>query len=129
MSEFMSTLAEMFPRLTGPLGFRFIVQPLAAAFLGMRDGRRDNRSGEAPYFLDLLIHPHNRRRKLNSGIAALLVPITIGIVLDLVAQQLIFEQIRVFQAVVVGTFLIGLPYVVVRGLANRMIKAGVRYRR
>ncbi len=39
---------------TGPLKFRFVVQPLVAAVLALRAGIRDAREGRAPFLWALL---------------------------------------------------------------------------
>lgn len=43
--------AELVGRTTGPMMFRFILQPLMAMFYAYRDGLLDARSGRPPYCL------------------------------------------------------------------------------
>jgi hypothetical protein len=122
MYELIASIALALPRLTGPLGFRFIVQPIAATLLGIRDGRRDVEAGEPPYLLNLLAHPDKRWRLWRSSLRAMLVPVIIGVILDGIAQTMIFSVLRPGQAILVGAILIGLPYITARGLINRYIR-------
>lgn len=40
---------EIAARPSGPLAFRFYLQPAMATFFAIRDGLRDARAGNAPY--------------------------------------------------------------------------------
>jgi hypothetical protein len=41
--------AHLLARLSGPGAFRFVLQPLVAVLLGIRDGRADAKAGRPPY--------------------------------------------------------------------------------
>src|SRR5262249_1737990 len=41
-------------RASAPMKFRFVLQPLMAALVAIRDGRKDARAGRAPYIWALL---------------------------------------------------------------------------
>ena len=43
-------------RLTGPGRFRFVLQPVVAILLGIRDGLLDARAGRPPYLYNLLFY-------------------------------------------------------------------------
>jgi hypothetical protein len=47
-------------------------------------------------------------------------PVILGIVLDGIAQYLIFKQIRPVAAILVGGLVIGVPYALARGVTNRI---------
>ena len=55
-------------RASAPVKFRFVLQPLMAALVAIRDGRKDARAGRAPYIWALLGEPRERRARLNRGI-------------------------------------------------------------
>jgi hypothetical protein len=129
MYELIVPIAATFPRLTGPLGFRFIVQPIAATLLGIRDGRRDVEAGEPPYLLNILLHPEKRWRLWRGSLRAMLIPVLIGIILDGIAQSMIFSVLRPGQAILVGAILIGLPYISARGLINRYLRMRLAHHR
>ncbi len=112
-------LADLPKRLTGPGRFRFILQPTVAIILGIRGGRADARAGRHPFLYGLLVHAAHRREYLRTGLATIRDIVAIGIILDAVAQLLIFRQIHPGAALVVGPVLIGMPYALARALSNR----------
>ena len=115
---FIDKLAD---RVTGPMNFRFIMQPLAAILLGIRDGKLDAKAGTPPFILDLFLTPHHRERHIKSALATLLRPIIISIILDAIAQYMIFKHINLAGAVAVGIFVMGVPYSLSRGITNRIV--------
>ena len=114
-------LDDIGARLTGAMNFRFIVQPSVAIFLGIRDGILDAKAGTPPFIFDLVFKPKHRKRQLKSAFKTLLTPIIIGIVLDAIAQYLLFKHIRPLPAVLVGAFVMGVPYSLARGITNRIV--------
>jgi hypothetical protein len=124
----LQTIVErVIARMTGPLSMRFMLQPLVAILLGIRDGRLDAKAGNRPFVMEVIFHPVDRKKALQSALKSLLTPIVLGSVLDAVAQYLLFHQVRPFWAVVVGTLILGLPYSASRGLTNRIV-TGMRKR-
>jgi hypothetical protein len=73
------------------------LQPLLAIVFGVRSGLADAKSGQSPYILALLFHGHKRKELLRSGITAIGHVLAIGILLDAVAQLLIYKQIHPVQ--------------------------------
>jgi hypothetical protein len=112
-------LADIPARLTGPGRLRFILQPTVAIILGILGGRADARTGRPPYLYGLLFHAAHRREYLRTGFAAIRDIVAIGIILDAVAQFLIFRQIHPGAALVIGPVLIATPYALARALSNR----------
>ena len=112
-------LTDLPKRLTGAGRLRFILQPTVATILGIRGGRADARAGRPPYLYGLLFHAAHRREYLGTGLAAVRDLVAIGIILDAVAQLLIFRQIHPGAALVVGPVLIAMPYALARALSNR----------
>lgn len=106
-------------RLTGPGGFRFIVQPAAAAILGIRSGLADARAGRPPYLYGLLFHRGMRYQLAQSGFEKIVNLLLLGILLDSIFQWLIYGVSHPGAALVVGPTLIVAPYAIVRALTNR----------
>jgi hypothetical protein len=113
-------LDELPQRLTGPGRLRFLLQPLVAIVLGWRDGLTDARAGRSPYLFGLLVGREGRKDLLRSGLAAVRDLLAVGIVLDAVAQFLIYGQVHPGAALVIGPVLICLPYSAARALTNRV---------
>lgn len=114
--------ADMPKRLTGPGRFRFVFQPAVAILLGSRDGLRDARAGRPPYLYGVLFHRSRRCELLQSGFAAVMNLLLMGILLDAIAQWLILGVSYPGAALVVGPVLIGIPYALVRALAHRVVR-------
>jgi len=108
--------------LGGPGRLRFVVQPLVAILLGIRDGRRDARAGKPPYVFAVLAVRELRREQLASGVEALTKPLIVAILVDMVVQYLIFRSVRLWSALLVGALLVALPYAATRALTNRIVR-------
>lgn len=115
-------LDELPQRLTGPGRLRFVLQPLVAILLGWRSGRADVRAGRPAYLLGLVTGSVNRKASLRSGFAVVRDLVAVGIVLDAVAQLLIYRQVHPGAAVVIGPVLICLPYALSRALSYRIVR-------
>lgn len=119
-------LDELPQRLTGPGRLRFLLQPLVAIVLGWRGGLADARAGRPPYLFGLLVGGGDRKELLHSGLAAIRDLLAAGIVLDAVAQFLIYGQVHPGAALVIGPVLICLPYGISRALTNRVARLALR---
>lgn len=115
-------------RITGPFHFRFIIQPLIAIILGIRDGRRDAILGRQPYVLNILMDKGNRKKNLRNGLKSIAKPLIVGIFLDAIIQVYLFNSLKLLGAVIVGIVAIGLPYALARGLLNRFARWSIKFK-
>ena len=123
MEEFlMNTWEELIGRQSGPLYFRLILQPIVAAVLAIRAGRSDAREGKRTFFWAFAREPERRRILLREACRDIGKLFLVGVVLDVVYQLIVFHGIRPVQSLMVATVLAVLPYLVVRGLTNRVMK-------
>lgn len=122
MDETSRFWSELVGRLTGPLTFRLILQPVMAAINAARDGVKDARQGRPAYFWTMFTKPSERAHLLKEGWTAELRVIVLGVVMDLVYQYIVFKGIRPLELIVVVFVLAFLPYVVLRGLFNRIAR-------
>ena len=83
-TSFPAFLAGLAGRLSGPGTLRFVLQPLVAILLGVRDGRRDAQTGQPPYFWALLSDREHRRAMARQGATTIAKPFVIAIVVDAV---------------------------------------------
>jgi hypothetical protein len=121
---FSRSFIEDIPRrLTGPGWFRFVLQPLVATFLGIRNGITDAACGRPPYLFGVLFNGGLRRELLKSGFTTVLNLLLMGILLDSVFQYTILGTSYPGAALVVGPTLIVAPYTVARALANRIVRS------
>ena len=116
MPEMLDAMLEVPGRL------RFVIQPLIAIALGFRDGRKDAGARRPPFGIAILFDRHHRAANLGAGIKAIAMPLTIGIVADLVVQYLLVQHIALWHGVIAGAVLIALPYILSRGLTNRALR-------
>lgn len=117
------TLARIFEnlgdRVSGPMHFRVILQPLMAAIFAFRDARRDTREGRTPYFGALLTDPEHRNYLLRNGWKSVGKIFIIALALDAGYQFWVLRWFYPGEAVTVALILAIIPYVVLRGLVNR----------
>lgn len=106
--------------LGGKFQIRLILQPLVAMLLGIRLGLRDAKQGKPPFFASVVTTRHDRWAILRQGLRDAIVPLCVAFVLDGVLQYLILGRVRPAAAVVVGLLLVFFPFVLLRGLTNRI---------
>ena len=113
-------------RLAGPGRFRFVLQPLIATLLGIRNGLADARAGRPPYIYGVLFHRDLRGELMRTGFETVVNLVLMGILLDAIFQWVILGVSHPGAALVMGPVLIGGPYALARALSNRA--AGLRGR-
>src|SRR6188768_3247852 len=63
-------MRDLSDRPSGPLSFRFILQPAMAMIAAFHDGVQDARTGRSPYFWTVLTNPRERIARLNEGLVS-----------------------------------------------------------
>jgi hypothetical protein len=111
---------ELLERPSGPLAFRFILQPVMAGFLASRDGWRDAELHNPPYLWAIWHDPVTRASRLREGLRAVLRVLLLGVGMDLVYQMVRLHALRPLETVVIALALGFVPYVIVRGPAARI---------
>jgi hypothetical protein len=120
---FLRIWTELAGRVTGPMTFRLVLQPLTAAFFGIRSGLRDAREGRPPYVWSLFAHGDRRRENLLAGWSDLGRVILFAVVLDLIYQGVVLRAFHPVDAALVACVLVILPYAAIRGGVNRLARA------
>jgi hypothetical protein len=115
-------LEELPQRFTGPGRLRFILQPVFAILMGVRGGLADAKTGNPPYLLGLLFAAGRRRELLRSGVAAICILLAMGIIMDCIFQLVLYRAVHPGAALMVGPIFICVPYVLSRGLTNRLAR-------
>src|SRR5262249_12328239 len=106
-------------RLTVPGRFRFVLQPITAIILGIRNGLADAQAGRPAYLYGIIMQRRLRRELMRSGFESVANLVLMGILIDAVCQWLILGASYPGAALVVGPVLIGGPYAVARALSHR----------
>lgn len=115
-------LENLIARLDGPLHFRFIFQPLMATILGVVDGVRDARAGNPAYFWAVLSTPKSRGELVKKGWRSVGKVFILAIILDSVYQMEVHSTIYGGELLIVAVALAIVPYLIVRGPVNRIVR-------
>jgi hypothetical protein len=107
---------------SGALRFRFVMQPLVAATLAWRAGRRDARAGRPPFLWDLASGKGHRRELVARGWRDIERVFFVAMAVDLVYQFLEHVRPSLLGAVMTASVLAVLPYVLLAGPANRLAR-------
>jgi hypothetical protein len=89
---------------------------------GIRDGIQDARTGRSPYFWTVLTDQHERKARLQEGLAATAKIIGLGFILDAIYQYLKLGTFYPGEAVIIVIVLAFVPYLLVRGPAARVAR-------
>lgn len=114
--------AMLVTRERGPLGFRMILQPLVAAVLAIRAGRRDARNGRRPFGWMLLTNASQRTVLMKESWQDVGRLYGLAVLTDVIYQVLVFRTVHVLQALVVAAILAFPTYLLLRGLTNRVVR-------
>jgi len=109
-------------RVSGPMKFRLILQPLMAAVFAVRAGLKDAREERPPYFWAIFTHPDQRSDMLRDGWKSVGKIFIIAIVIDLVEQLIVFRWFYPGEALLVAFILAFIPYLLIRGPVNRITR-------
>ena len=122
MSIFSTIATNFIARLDGPMHFRFFMQPLVAIVLAIRDGSRDAREGRRPWAWKLVHVPEQRRYLLADGWKGIGRIFLIAIALDVIYQLIEWHTLRPLGALLTATYLAVIPYILLRGPVNRLLR-------
>jgi len=126
MSEIQEILTRFWEQLiaqpSGPLAFRFILQPAMAAFFAIRDGLKDARADRQPYLRVILFEPSLRGAYLREGLKRVSRVIVFAFVMDAIYQYMVYRSFYPMEALVTVFVLAVLPYVLIRGPVHRIMR-------
>jgi hypothetical protein len=109
-------------RVSGPMKFRLIVQPLTVSVLAIRAGLADARTGKPPYFWSLVSDPSDRADMLKDGWKSVGKVFVLAVVLDIVYQIIVARSVYPGEAMIVAVALAIVPYLLLRGLVTRLAR-------
>ncbi len=123
MEDFLARIVEnLIGRVSGPMKFRLILQPLMAAVFAVRDGLKDAREERPPYFLTIFTHPDRRSHMLRDGCKSVGKIFVIAVVIDLIEQFIVLRWFYPGEALLVAFILAFIPYLLIRGPVNRIAR-------
>ncbi len=118
----LNLLAELGARFHGPMSFRLVMQPVMAMTFAVIAGVRDARKGAPPYFWALLSHGGHRRELLIDlwrGVGRIFI---LALVMEAIYEWKTAGSISLGDDVGVSVLLAIVPYVLLRGLVNRLVR-------
>ncbi len=107
-------------RSSETLNFRFILQPTVAIIIAFIAGLKDAKKGNPPYLWATFTNPSYRRALLHEGWKDMRTPFIISLILDCIYQLITHQSIYLLELLFTAFFLALLPYLVFRGLFNRV---------
>ncbi len=113
---------DLIGRVSGPMKFRLVLQPGVAAFFAVRAGLRDAREGRSPYLWSVFAHGERRPDLLREGWRDVGKVLVTAVAIDLVYQAAVFQAFHPVEALIVATLLAIVPYIVLRGPVNRLLR-------
>ena len=115
-------LDNMVARVSGPMKFRLVLQPIMASFFAIRSGLADAKAGNTPYFWCLLSDPVQRDAMLKDGWKSVGKVFIIALLLDVVYQIIELRFVYPGEAIIVAFVLAIVPYLILRGLVTRVAR-------
>ena len=109
-------------RVSGPMKFRLVFQPLMAAFFAIRAGMADAKAGKPPYLWTLISDPAQRRDLIVDGWKSIGRVFILAAGLDIVYQIIVQRFVYPGETIIVAFILAVLPYLVLRGLVTRVAR-------
>jgi hypothetical protein len=122
LTDFFARAWEMLVgRIEGPFIFRLICQPAMATVLAIRAGLKDAREGRDPYLWKAVMDPASRPELIRNGWKDVRKVFWLALLLDVVYELVVHRWVYPVQAALVGLSLAIVPYLVFRGLTNRLV--------
>lgn len=119
---FVRIWENLIGRLSGPMKFRLVLQPIMATVFAILAGLKDAREGRPPYLWVIFSDPVHRRELLKEGWKAVAKVFVIALIMDLIYQIIVFRWFYPGEALVVAAVLAFLPYILIRGPVNRIMR-------
>lgn len=120
LENFQRMWSNLTERPSGPMAFRFILQPSMAAAAAIRDGVHDARTGRSPYLWTILRQPEKRIARLREGLDATARIVLLGLTMDVIYQVTVFNMFYPVEALIIALLLAFVPYLLIRGLVARV---------
>jgi hypothetical protein len=114
--------ANLIGRIGGPMTFRLILQPSVAIFFAIRGGMSDAREGREPHAWAILTESTKRRELLRESWQDVAKVFLAAVIIDFIYQVTELRWFYPEEALIVATCLALLPYLLLRGPANRIAR-------
>ena len=109
-------------RLTGPMQFRLVLQPLMACILAIRAGLRDARAGKPPFLWALTFDPAHRRELFRKGWKDIGRVFIFAVIMDAIYQMSELHFFYPGEALIIAALLALVPYLLIRAPVTRFVE-------
>ena len=113
---------QLMARVSGPMHFRLVLQPVMAAVLAVIAGLKDARTGKPPYFWSLLYDPAHRKEMVRDGWKSVGRVFILALILDAIYQGIVLHFFYLGEAIIVAIVLAIVPYLILRGIVTRLAR-------
>jgi hypothetical protein len=113
---------NLFDRIDGPKAIRLVSQPIMATILATRDGIKDASQHHPPYGWSLLMESEHRGHRLRDGWHSIRKVYFVALVVDVVYQLIQLHWMYLSKALIIAQIVAIVPYVFIRGPANRLVR-------
>ena len=114
--------SQLIARVSGPMKFRLVLQPLMASFFAIRGGLADAKAGKPPYFWGLLWARGHRAEMVKDGWKSISRVFLLAVALDVVYQIIVLRFVYPGETIIVALVLAIVPYLILRGPVNRLAR-------
>jgi hypothetical protein len=116
----MRIVHDLIDRVSGPMHFRVFMQPAMATIFAVLAGLKDAKTNKPPYFWAIFTHPAQRRDMIREGWKQVGKIFILAVVLDVIYQYMVLHTVYPGEVIIVAFVLAIVPYLVLRGLVNRI---------
>jgi len=109
-------------RPSGPMTFRFVLQPAMAGIAALRDGVSDARLGRSPYLSAIIRDIDGRGARLWEGIVSTAKILILGVVMDVIYQLTFLGTFHPAESAAIAILLALVPYALLRGPIKRVAR-------
>jgi hypothetical protein len=113
---------HLIARVSGPMKFRFVLQPLMASVFAIRSGLADAKAGNPPYGWALLWESGRRADLVKNGWKSVGKVFILAVLLDIVYQIIVLRFVYPGETVIAAFLLAIVPYLLIRGPVNRLAR-------
>ena len=111
---------NMIDRVSGPMKFRLVLQPVMASIFAILAGLKDAKADKPAYFWALVSDPAHRSDMIKDGWKSVGKVFILALGLDVVYQIVVSRFVYPGEAIIVAFVLAIVPYLILRGLVNRL---------
>jgi len=116
----MRIVENLQARVSGPLHFRLVLQPVMASIFAIIAGLKDAKAGRPPYFWSLISNPSQREAMLRDGWKGVGKVFVFALILDVIYQIVVLDFVYPGEAIIVAIVLAIVPYLILRGAVTRL---------